>query len=264
MVIRGWVPGYYLTLPDEKAELLGHYGIELVVTHPFDEHVRHARARDFVAGLKRHLNLAGLWVGPDFALGYQREGDVAFLRALGAELGYALHVIEHKESHAGEPISSGRVRDALAAGDARLAAELLGRPYALAGPVVAGQQRGRTIGIPTANLAVPVERVIPARGVYVTWAEAGGGRQASVTNVGVRPTFDGQSAVTVEAHLLDFEGDLYGQTLQLEFVARLRGERRFAGVAELVAQIHTDIAAARAFLAGTRGAPSQPGEPIAG
>ncbi len=248
-VLRGWEPGFYLTSDTEKAELLGRYGIELVITHPFDEGVRQMRARDFVVRLKRYLDLAALHVGPDFALGYQREGNVSFLRALGAELGYRLDVIDEKLELGGEPISSGRVRAALDAGDVTLAAELLGRPYALSGPVVHGERRGRSIGIPTANIAVPAERAVPRRGVYSTWAVLpDGARHAAVTNIGVRPTFDGTHATTVEAHLLDFDADLYDQVLTLEFVQRTRDEQRFSSAAELVAQIRRDIEQGREVL----------------
>jgi riboflavin kinase/FMN adenylyltransferase len=249
-VLRGWEPGYYLTDPAEKAELLSRYGIELVVTHPFDETVRQMRARAFVEELREHLRLADLWVGPDFALGYRREGDVPFLRALGAEMGFEVHVVEEKLALDGAPVSSERIREALRAGDVAGAAESLGRQYSLVGTVVHGDHRGRTIGFPTANLRLPAERTVPGRGVYGTWAVVGGERFASVTNIGVRPTFDGTQATTVEAHLLDFSGDLYDQALALEFVARIRDEQRFAGVAELVAQIKQDVETGKSLLTG--------------
>ena len=249
-VLRGWEPGYYLTDPAEKAELLGQYGIDLVVTYPFDDAVRQMRARAFVGELRERLGLADLWVGPDFALGYRREGDVPFLRALGAETGFAVHVIEEKLALGGAPVSSERIRVALRAGDVAQAGDFLGRPYRLSGMVVHGDHRGRSIGFPTANLKVSEERTVPARGVYATWALAGGRRHASVTNVGVRPTFDGAHAVTVEAHLLDYSGDLYDQVLAIDFVARIRDERRFAGVTELVAQIGQDVQTGRTLLTG--------------
>jgi riboflavin kinase/FMN adenylyltransferase len=159
-----------------------------------------------------------------------------------------VHVIEEKLALGGAPVSSERIREALRAGAVGQAAELLGRPYALAGTVVHGDHRGRTIGFPTANLMLPAERTIPGRGVYGTWALVAGRRYASVTNIGIRPTFDGAHATTVEAHLLDFSGDLYDQSLALEFVARIRDEQRFAGVAELVAQIRQDVETGRTLL----------------
>lgn len=150
----------------------------------------------------------------------------------------------------GAPVSSEGIREALRAGDVARAADWLGRPYRLAGTVVHGDHRGRSIGFPTANLKVSEERTIPARGVYATWALAAERRYASVTNIGVRPTFDGEHAVTVEGHLLDFSGDLYDRALALEFVARIRDERRFAGVGELVAQIKQDVDSGKALLSG--------------
>ena len=150
----------------------------------------------------------------------------------------------------GERVSSSRIREALARGDARTAAALLGRPHWVEGRVVPGDGRGRTIGVPTANLQ-PDGESLPALGVYAAWCwpEAAGFPAAGVVNIGRRPTFGG-GAVSVEAHLLDFAGDLYGQTMSLSFVSRLRGERTFPGPEALVAQIHEDIGAARGVLGG--------------
>jgi riboflavin kinase/FMN adenylyltransferase len=151
----------------------------------------------------------------------------------------------------GERVSSSRVRAALADGDVAEAARLLGRPYRVAGEVVQGAGRGQTIGIPTANLSLDMRKAIPRVGVYAAHATPGGGGQAypAVVNVGVRPTFDGSNTLTVEAHLLDFDGDLYGQTLSLDFVARLRDEKKFEGVDALAAQIRADVERGRRILA---------------
>jgi riboflavin kinase / FMN adenylyltransferase len=150
----------------------------------------------------------------------------------------------------GERVSSSRIREALARGDARGAEALLGRPHCIEGRVVAGDGRGRTIGVPTANLQ-PANETLPAVGVYAAWCWPGPAATgtAAVVNVGRRPTFGG-GAVSVEAHLLDFAGDLYGQPMSLSFVTRLRGERTFSGPEALVAQIHEDMGAAREALAG--------------
>jgi riboflavin kinase/FMN adenylyltransferase len=200
--------------------------------------------------LRANLGLRRLFVGPDFALGRNREGDVPTLRRIGVELGFDLEVIQ-PISLEGEVISSSRIRQSLMEGDVRLAATLLGRPYALDGLVSPGDGRGRTIGIPTANLELPAERIVPKSGVYACQAEVAGERHAAVANIGVRPTFsDGQPVLPrVEAHLLDYGGDLYGQTLRIEFIERLRDEQRFSGVQALVDQIHTDIHKARQILA---------------
>jgi riboflavin kinase/FMN adenylyltransferase len=257
IVLSGPQPGLYLTLPNEKATLLGELGVELVVTHPFNEQVRHTRTADFVTALSDHLKMAALWVGEDFAMGYRREGDVAFLRRQAEERGFTLRVVDLMDA-GGERVSSSRVRTALADGDVAEAARLLGRPYRVTGEVVQGAGRGQTIGIPTANLSLDLRKAIPRGGVYAAHATTGSGGQAypAVVNIGVRPTFDGSNTLTVEAHLLDFDGDLYGQTLSLDFVARLRDEKRFEGVDALVAQVRADVEQGRQILGVKRQASS--------
>jgi riboflavin kinase / FMN adenylyltransferase len=244
MVLRGPKPGFYLTLPDQKAELLGNLGVELVVTHPFNDEVRHMRAAEFVNRLLRYLNMKALWVGADFAMGYQREGNIDFLRSKAQGHSFSLRVIDLMDA-GGERVSSSRIREELVQGHVEEAARLLGRPYGLSGTVVEGAKRGRTIGIPTANLSVPDEQAAPARGVYAAWVIVNNSRHPAVVNIGMRPTFDGSGVQVVEAHLLDFTGDIYDQTLTLEFTARLRDEMKFAGVDALLAQIQHDIASAR-------------------
>jgi riboflavin kinase/FMN adenylyltransferase len=248
MVIRGPQPRHYLSMPNEKAGLLHALGVELVVTHPFDDEVRHIRAARFVDQLLEHLKMAELWVGADFAMGYEREGNVAFLQAQAEEKGFALRVVDLMDA-GGEKVSSSRVRRALSAGDVAEAKYCLGRLFRVKGTVAQGDRRGRTIGFPTANLDVPEERAIPAHGVYAAWATVGEQRVPSVVNIGVRPTFDGSGRTIVEAHLLDFEADLYGKELALDFLARLRGEQRFDGVEALVAQINRDVEQARDIFA---------------
>jgi riboflavin kinase/FMN adenylyltransferase len=189
-----------------------------------------------------------LLVGYDFALGRGRVGTVARLTELGAEFGYSLRSFA-PVSEAGEPVSSSRIRAVLADGAVEQAALLLGRPHFLEGPVVHGDGRGRTINIPTANLQVPEEKALPANGVYACRAWVEGVAHAAVTNVGVRPTFaTGRPDPHVEAHLLDYARDLYGLPVRLEFIARLRGERKFPSVEALIAQIRADIQTARGIL----------------
>jgi riboflavin kinase/FMN adenylyltransferase len=247
MILSGYQPGFYLTLPDAKASLLGDLGVDLVVTHPFNDDVRRIRAAEFVGNLLAHLKMAALWVGADFAMGYQREGNVAFLGQQAAARGFELRVVDLMDA-GGERVSSSRVRDALNAGDVAEAGRLLGRAHRVPGQVVEGARRGHTLGFPTANLAVADEQAVPARGVYAGWAMRGDTPYPAVINIGVRPTFDGTRTLTIEAHLLDFDGDLYGHQLTLDFVERLRDEQRFDGVAALVAQINDDIARARILL----------------
>jgi len=247
VVLKGVTGRYYLTRPDVRARLLLDLGVDLVITHAFNREISRIRAADFVDQLRRHLKMTALWVGPDFALGYQREGDVPFLRAQGAEKGFAVETVELRLTTGGLVISSSNIREALAAGEVEQAAAWLGRPYSIDGQVVAGDDRGRAMGFPTANLQVWEEQALPADGVYAGWAYWRGQRLMAVANIGVQPTFDG-SKQKVEAHLLDFDRDIYGETLELAFVRRLRAEQRFSGVAELVAQIQRDVASGRAIL----------------
>ena len=248
-VLRGPRNNFYLMTPEAKAQQLELMGVDILITQPFSLEFSKTSARDFVTQLKDHLDLKELWIGHDFALGHNREGDFATLQKFGAQMGFNVHAIAAVEID-GEPVSSSRIRSLLSAGDVQAAARLLGRPYSLAGEVTGGAKRGRSIGIPTANLALWEKRAVPASGVYVTWATLGDKRYGSVTNIGVRPTFEEKLlAPVVESHLLDYDGgEFYDQTLRLDFVARLRSEQRFAGVDELVAQIHRDIAAGRIVL----------------
>lgn len=243
VLLRGLTGRYYLTPPEERAALMLAMGVDLVVTHPFNIGIRQMRAAAFVDQLLKHLNLSELWVGEDFAMGYQREGNVSFLRDDGARKGFTVSAIPLVQTGS-DTITSTRIRDALVLGHVEEARDLLGRPYSVAGEVIHGDARGRQIGFPTANIDVWEAQVLPATGVYAGYAVIDNERFPAVTNVGIRPTFEGQT-VRVEAHLLDFERELYGQTLTFEFVKRLRGERKFDGIAALMAQIQQDITHAR-------------------
>jgi riboflavin kinase/FMN adenylyltransferase len=250
VILRGITGRYYLTTPEQRAELLFALGVDIVVTQQFDETIRYMRAADFVDVLIAHLRMTSLWLTPDFALGYQREGDFAFLSAQGRQKGFRVQSVDLLLDDQHRAIRSSAIRQALAEGDVGAAAQLLARPYRVAGEVVHGDHRGRSIGFPTANLAVWSEQLLPANGVYACYAHLGAERLAAVTNIGSRPTFGG-AEVRVEAHLLDFDRDIYGQTLALDFVARLRGEQRFSGVDALIAQISADVAAGRQLLAAS-------------
>lgn len=247
VVLRGVTGRYYLTSPEVRARLLLDMGVDLVITHAFNREISQIRATDFVEQLCTHLKMATLWVGPDFALGYRREGDVPFLRAQGAARGFTVETVELRLTTGGSVISSSSIREALTAGDVEQAAAWLGRPYRIVGEVVVGDRRGRTIGFPTANLRVWEEQLLPANGVYAGWAYWRGERLMAVANLGIQPTFDG-AQMKVEAHLLDFDRDIYGETLELAFVRWLRAEQRFNSVAELVEQIQRDAASGRAIL----------------
>jgi riboflavin kinase/FMN adenylyltransferase len=247
-------PHYYLTTREERARLLHVLGIELVITHPFDEHVRAIRAADFVEMLIRHLDVREVWVGADFALGYRREGDLPFLRALGKARGYAVHQVDFLAVD-GMLVSSSLIRQAIGEGRVEDARRLLGRPFRLGGRVVVGDRRGRQLGFPTANLQIWSEHAYPRAGVYAGRAHVGGASFPAAVNIGVRPTVTSQTQTVIEAHLLDFSGDLYDQELWLDFVARLRDEVKFDSLEQLVAQVQQDIARIRQMLL----VPCQPG-----
>ena len=245
--VLGAAPLPLLTTMEERAEFLNALGLGILVVQPFTPALSHAPAADFVEMLVHYLHLAELWGGPDFALGHRREGDVPFLRRLGEERGFAVRVVEPLEWE-GDLVSSSRVRATLSAGDIPQATGCLGRPYRLGGTVVHGGGRGSRLGVPTANLSLPSERLIPAGGIYACLAHTERpGSHPAAANIGTRPTFDGR-AMAVEAHLLDFDGNLYDQTLALDFVARLRDEVAFPNVEALMAQMQKDIAQVRNIL----------------
>ena len=246
-VLRPDVPLAYLTSADERAEVLTALGLDFVLVLPFSRQVAALSAAEFMSTLAGNIPLRALWIGPDFALGRGREGNAARLSEIGAALGYSVQVVPPFDWQ-GQPVRSSRVRTLLSEdGDATQAAELLGRPYQAWGTVTTGAQRGRTIGFPTANLTLPAGRLVPANGVYACWAWREARGIPAVVNVGVRPTFDNAHR-SIEAFLLDFSGDLYGETLGLSFVRRLRGEQRFSGIDALVQQIEADVVAARLVL----------------
>ncbi len=243
-------PGALTTLA-QKAELLAALGLDAMVVLPFAEALARRTPAEFAGRiLAGSLRARHVFVGAGFRFGHRQTGDVTALEALGREFGFAVEEVA-PVLEGSAPISSSRVRDALVGGDVAGARALLGRAYAIDGRVVAGDGRGRTIGMPTANLAAENE-IVPARGVYAARCRlADGTWRPAVVNVGQRPTFGG-TTTTIEAHLLDFAGDLYGSPLRLRFEERLREERRFPDTQALVAQIRDDIARVRALLAAPR------------
>ncbi|MEB2312299.1 MAG: bifunctional riboflavin kinase/FAD synthetase [Sorangiineae bacterium] len=252
-----------LTTLERKIELITRLDPTLrVVVEPFTLALAQESPEQFAQELlARELHAKVVIVGDNFRFGHRRAGDLATLRRLGEALGFEARA-EPLTSDAGGALSSSRVRAAVAAGDVEAAALVLGRPHSLSGRVVEGDRRGRTIGVPTANLdGIPEAR--PANGVYASLVDRlddeGGARSLAlgVTNLGVRPTVGG--GPSVETHLLDFDGDLYGARLRLHLVARLREERRFDGLEALVAQIRRDVAEARALLAARRPDPAAAG-----
>jgi len=236
-----------LTGIEHRLELLAEAGLDLAAVLPFDEVMRRQTSAAFAAAvLSGALQARLVVVGEDFRFGHQRTGNVASLAELGDAHGFAAEVVPLVGGQA--PMSSTRIRAMVAAGDLAGAAEALGRPHEVRGRVVAGEGRGRRLGFPTANVAVPAELARPPAGVYAVQAgPRGGALGPAVANLGTRPTFGGDGE-TLEVHLLEAPGDLYGVTLRVAFVARLRDERRFAGPADLARQIAVDVAAARVAL----------------
>ena len=246
-----------LTTLDQRLELLEDTGLlDIVCVLTFDEARSHETAEEFVAEvLVAMLRARVVVVGEDFHFGYRRGGNVALLGQMGADLGFevvGLGLVAPEIDPEHEPYSSTRVRTVLAGGDVAGAAVLLGRPHEVRGSVVAGDRRGHELGFPTANLAVPAEICLPADGIYAgEFRGADGGWRPCAISLGRRPTFyEHADHSLLEAHLLDFDGDLYGQPAAVRFVERLRGEQRFGTVDALVAQMARDCAEARKILLG--------------
>ena len=239
---------YYLTTPEERAALLGEFGADVVITFPFTPKISTTTAHNFVSQLKSHLGMRKLLVGPDFALGRDRVGNISTLKELGKKFDFTLSTISPVEID-GIEVSSSRIRAALSGGDLNLVNHLSGRPYFINGQVVPGDGRGKTIGIPTANLSIWLERALPKSGVYVSRATVNGNVFGSVTNIGVRPTFKSKhKQLQVETHLFDFGDQIYGQDIRLDFISHLRDEQRFPHVEALLTQINQDISDAKHIL----------------
>jgi riboflavin kinase / FMN adenylyltransferase len=237
---------------EQKVEALTALGVERVVAIEFTAALAALAPETFVRQIMvGQLGVRSAVVGPGFRFGSGRAGDVALLRRLGEELGFQVHEVA-PVLVAGGLVSSTRVREALASGDVTLARELLGRPFANEALVVAGDGRGRQLGIPTANLA-PFAETMPADGVYAAWClvhqgpRGWGTRHSAVVSVGRRPTFAGRER-RVEVHLLDFSGELYGARLRVDYWARLRAEQRFSDAQALSAQMRADVEQARRAL----------------
>ena len=237
-VLRPGLQTTFLTSLSERLNLYTQAGLDFTIVHPFTLATAQTAPDDFLRLLHGHLGISKLWVGPDFALGRNREGGIPFLREFGATLGIEIKVASEYVWE-GQAIRSSRIRRLVEMGNVEWAGDWLGRTYTLSGVVIHGAQRGRTIGFPTANLSLAQGRVVPANGVYATWVLVDGQRFMSVSNIGVRPTVNG-SHRTVEAHIIDFDGDLYGRSIELAFVSRLRDEVKFSGLDALTAQITRD------------------------
>ena len=240
-------PPARLTLPAAKIAGLRALDVDVIGLLRFNAAMVAMSPERFVReALVDKLHAREVWVGPDFRFGHRRSGDVALLQRMGADFGFGTQALGLVED-AGERVSSTAVRSALAAGDFLRASVLLGRPYAIPGRVVRGKQLGRTLGYPTANLRFGGKRP-PMHGIYATLVHGVGERPLpSVSSLGTRPTVNGKEPL-LEAHLFDFDGDLYGRRIGVEFVAKLRDEEKFDGLPALIEQMDRDAAQARAIL----------------
>lgn len=239
-----------LTSLHERMRLLSEAGLEAVVPITFTRDVAMLTPRAFMTALRDCLGLAHFVAGPDVALGRNREGTLPVLEALGEELGYTVESVPQFALD-GAPVRSAAVRGALDAGDIAFAARMLGRPFVLDGPVVEGEGRGGgLLGYPTANVGVGPLQALPADGVYAAWLlRAGAERLPAAVSIGHKPTFHASGLSVVEAFILDFDGDLYGEQVKLEFVERLRGQEKFANADTLIAAMRDDVERTRRILA---------------
>ena len=234
----------YLSTPKEKQAFLLDLGVDHVVTFKFDQNFADLSAGVFLKSIKENLGLSLLVVGRDFALGKNRAGTLPVIREIGRDLSFEVRMI-NPINFATKEISSTGIRKCLDEGDVTCAAKLLGRPYAVAGPVTHGADRGARIGLPTVNITHWPQKKLPAIGVYATRVFLDQHEYQGITNIGVRPTFEIQSVPNVETHILDFDRNIYGENLELHFIQKIRDEKKFNGATEFLARIERDKAAAR-------------------
>jgi len=240
-------PPFRLTTLDQRERLFAAAGADAMLVFQFDRALAARTAEEFVAMLADDFGAAGVVTGEDFTFGKGRAGNVAALRDLGAKRGLTAETVAPVIDDAGEIISSSRVRDALVAGDCATATRLLSRPFAIEGVVIDGDKRGRTIGFPTANMELG-NYLRPAYGIYAVRIHFPDERvRAGAASLGIRPMFDPPKEL-LETYVFDFAGDLYGQTIEVALIERLRGEEKFDGLDALVAQMDRDVAQARAIL----------------
>lgn len=241
-----------LTTLELRREALKTYGADEVRVIRFDSSLSRKSPAEFVRDvLVEDLSAETVVVGENFRFGYRAAGDIGELDRLMRACGGAAISVPIKGANGGVEVNSTRIRGLVSRGEVAPAARLLGRPYVVRGEVIVGEKRGRTIGFPTANVVSEPSQLIPGRGVYAGFARLGQEKYAACTNVGVAPTFQ-RGENKVEAYLLDFEGDLYGKTIDLSFVERIRDERRFSGIEELKAQIVRDVEDARSIAEASR------------
>ncbi len=231
---------------DQRLANFDFLGIEQAIVIRFDKQFAAIDAEHFLTDIvHERLDAKEVYLGAGFAFGKNRGGNIDLLRRMSARLGFFADEVDEVRLR-GTRISSSKIRSLLADGKVNLARRMLGRPYGVEGQIIHGLERGRTIGFPTANLK-PVNRVIPKYGVYATASLIDGVWRRSITNVGVRPTFDDDQLPSIETFVFDFDGDLYGEVLRVRFLHRIRDERKFNGIDELRAQIQKDSARAESY-----------------
>jgi riboflavin kinase/FMN adenylyltransferase len=239
-------PFYLITTPEEKIGLLAGLGIDAFILIPFSVEYARTTAEEFVRGiLWERLRIRRIFIGHDYTFGRGKEGNEAFLTEAGRRLGFEVEVM-NAFCVGDTVISSTKIREALLAGEVGFAAALLGRPYNLSGRVISGNHRGVRLGFPTANIA-PDKELVPARGVYAVRVLRKENRHDGVVNIGFNPTFADKKC-SVEVHIFDFHEDIYGESLEILFIERIRDEVRFESPEKLIAQIDRDIARARKIL----------------
>ena len=238
-VLRPGTEPSYLTTLEQRIGLIKQQGIETVVCLEFNHELAQVTAAEFAQLLSESLKMKGLVLGPDSTLGKDRQGDLSFMQQQGEGLGFWAQSVDPLEID-GQPVKSRRIREALINGEVAGCPAMLGRNHYLSGVVVLGDQRGRTLGFPTANIEVDSQLLLPGDGIYATWAIIDGKRYHSATSIGIRPTFDLTQRL-VEVYVMDFSADLYGKTLGVEFISKVRDQEKFDALDELVKQINIDV-----------------------
>ncbi len=253
-VLRPGTNVVYLSSPEERGDLVAPMGVDAMLVLPFTEEFSRLTSREFVERfLVNGTGVAEMVEGYNHHFGHNREGSVSSIKELAKEFGFKTHTVPQRSVN-GSPVSSSAIRAFLAEGDVVSAAAFLGRPYNVAGIVIPGDRRGRTLGYPTANLAPTFARkMVPQNGIYIVGVDLGDGvERFGLASIGVRPTFHPNGPRTIEVYILSFDADIYGRTISTTFLSRLRDEEKFDGVASLIRQMDKDREAAFAFVAARR------------
>jgi len=255
---RGISAPYYLTSTREKEDILRQKGVRSILTLKFEHNTSRLSPQQFLGAIHAQFPFSCLLIGYDFRMGADRSGGIENLAEIGERMGFSVRAIE-PVMYRGQPVSSSRIRTALINGDLLTANKMLGFPYTIEGEVVHGDGRGKHIGLPTANIEVWEQKLLPATGVYAVFAELDGVRYPGVVSIGYRPTFyDNPAGQTVETHILDFDQDIYDKRMKVLFVKYLRPEEKYNSVRELMDQIRIDIKNTREVLANEPSAKNLP------